>query len=428
MSRLVNRLSKRKAAELAAAKTPGLYPDGEGLYMQITPGGSASWLLIYRLKPRRRRMGLGPLRLVSLEEARLKRDEAHKLLMTGVDPLLNRAVGRRKQAGSVTFLEAARRYIRETEAKRKNPKSLAQWFMTLTGETPTGEKTTNNYCASLHHLPVSAIDTPEVLAVLRPIWSEKAETASRLRGRIERVLTYAVETRLAADVEPSSYRNPASWDRLQHALPSRSETREVRHHQAIAYPDVPSFYAKLRSQSGAAALALRLVILTGCRTGDVIGGDREERPPMQWEHIDLEAGVWVAPATKNGREHRTPLSTEAVEILKRVRSEHPDPSGIVFTGDKRGQPMSNGAMAAVLKRMGVEATVHGFRSCLKSWGSDCTSFDHHVVEQALAHTISGALEKAYRRTDMFMKRRALMDAWSAYVTGEARANVIVLHT
>src|SRR5580704_3670589 len=201
--RLVNRLTKRSADRIAAARTPGLYPDGEGLYLQVAKGGSASWLLVYRLKPRRRKMGLGPLRLVSLEEARARRDAAHKQLLEGADPLASRAVRRAKRSKAATFRDAARAYIETTESKRKNPKHAAQWRMTLLGETPDGEKTEHNYCAAILDMTVGDVDTQAVIGVLKPIWTSKPETASRLRGRIEAVLGYAALHGLAGDVDPN---------------------------------------------------------------------------------------------------------------------------------------------------------------------------------------------------------------------------------
>ena len=247
--RLFNRLTKRSADRIAAARNPpGLYPDGEGLYLQVANGGSASWLLVYRLKPRRRKMGLGPLRLVSLEEARARRDAAHKQLLEGADPLASRAVRRAKRAKAATFRDAARAYIETTESRRKNPKHAAQWRMTLLGEAPEGEKTaTQRLPTAILDLPIGDVDTQAVIGVLRPIWTSKPETASRLRGRIEAVLGYAALHGLAGDVDPNRP-NPARWkDHLQFALPTKGEVRDVKHHAALAYHDVPTFIRKLKT-------------------------------------------------------------------------------------------------------------------------------------------------------------------------------------
>jgi integrase len=435
MPRLVDRLTARRVASIVAARTPGMYPDGEGLYLQITPRGSASWVVVYRLKPKRRRMGLGPARLVSLAEARAKRDTAHKMLrFEGKDPLAHRAVRRARQSSALTFRDAARRYISETEAKRKDQKSLRAWLMTLLGEQPDGSKTENNYCAALHDLPVGEIDVGAVLDCLKPIWQTKPETASRLRGRIEKVIDYAIVHALAGNVGPE-HQNPARWKgRLEHALPAKGEVREVRHHAALAYDALPAFMAQLRTREGLAARCLELAVRTAVRTGDLIGSDREERPPMRWGDIDLDKRLWTVPRTKTGVEHRVPLSAAAVALLERVRREHPDDgSGIVFVGDRRGEPLSNGAMLRVRDRMiddGLIAkgamTTHGMRAAFKSWASDQTNFEKDVIEACLTHVISDPLEAAYRRSDFYGKRARLMASWSDFVDGKAGGNVIPL--
>jgi integrase len=307
MPREFNRLNKRQADKIVKAGKPGWHPDGLGLYLVVAESGSASWTVMYRRKPARRNMGLGPYRLVSLEEARRKRDEAHKLLLEGKDPLAHRAVRRRKQAGAMTFREAAKAYIDATKAERRNPKSLAQWHMTLLGQSPEGERTEFNYCQPLHDLPVGAIDTDAVLSVLKPIWESKPESAGRIRGRIEKVIDYAVVHGRAGEVGPD-HRNPAAWKgRLEHLLPSKGKVHEVKHHAALDYEIVPEFMAKLKTREGLAARALELAVLTAVRTGDLIGSDREERPPMKWEHVDLAHGMWTVPKTKTGVEHRVPL-------------------------------------------------------------------------------------------------------------------------
>jgi integrase len=432
--RLVNRLTKRSADRIAAARTQGLYPDGEGLYLQVAKGGSASWLLVYRLKPRRRKMGLGPLRLVSLEEARARRDAAHKQLLEGVDPLASRATKRARKASASTFRAAAKAYIEATEGARKNPKHAAQWRMTLLGEMPDGSSTEHNYCAAILDLPVGAVDTQAVLSVLKPIWSSKPETASRLRGRIEAVLSWAVLHGLAGDIDPNRP-NPARWKgHLQHALLARGAVREVKHHAALEYRAVPDFLRKLRTREGLAARALELAILTAVRTGDLIGSDREERPPMKREHVDLEAQTWEIPKTKTNVSHKVPLSAAAVGLLKRAFRDYRDESGIVFVGDRRGEPMSNGAMLRALDRMAADGlidkgstTVHGFRAAFKSWASDQTNFEKDVIEACLTHIIGDKLEAAYRRSSFFEKRARLMSAWADFCEGKAGSNVINLH-
>jgi integrase len=435
MPRLVNRLSKRRVEQISAARTLGMHPDGNGLYLQVTPRGAVSWIVMYRHRRGRRKMGLGPLRLVSLEEARAKRDAAHKLLLDGVDPLASRATKRARKAGASTFRAAAKAYIEATEEARKNPKNAAQWRMTLLGETPDGEKTEHNYCAAILDLPVSEVDTQAVLSVLKPVWSSKPETASRLRGRIEAVLSWAALHGLAGDIDPNRP-NPARWKgHLQHALLARDAVREVKHHAALDYRAVPDFLRKLRTREGLAARALELAILTAVRTGDLIGSDREERPPMKREHVNLAARMWTVPKTKTNVSHRIPLSGAAAELLARIFFDYPDDgSGVVFVGDRRGAPLSDGALLRVRDRMVKDRliekgamTTHGFRASFKSWASDETSFERDVVEAALTHTISDKLEAAYRRSDFLEKRRQLMASWAGFLEGKAGANMINPH-
>jgi integrase len=431
MPRLVDRLTARRVAALVQARAPGSFADGEGLYLQVGPRGSASWVVVYRRGGKRRKMGLGPVRLVALAEARAKRDEAHKMLrLDGKDPLAHRALRARKQSTALTFKEAARRYVGETEAKRRDPKSLRAWLMTLLGEQPNGERTENNYCSALHELPIGAIDTAAVLAVLKPIWQSKPETASRLRGRIEKVIDYAIVHGLAGDLSPS-HENPARWKgRLEHALPAKGEVREIKHHAALAYEDLPAFLRKLRTREGLAARALELAILTATRTGDLIGSDREERPPMRREHVDLAGAMWTVPKTKTGAEHRVPLSGAAVALLAEIFDAHPDDgSGIVFVGDRKGEPLSNGALLRVRDRMiddGLIAkgamTTHGLRASFKSWASDQTDFEKDVIEACLTHVIGDP----HRRTDFYRKRARLMQSWADFVEGKAGANVVAL--
>jgi hypothetical protein len=291
-------------------------------------------------------------------------------LLDGVDPLALRAKRRAKAASAKTFRDAARQYIRDHEAKWKSPKHVAQWYMTLLGETREGEKTKHNYCAPLHGVPVAEVDTALVLSVLRPIWYDKPETASRLRGRIETVLGWAMVNGL----RPEGV-NPAHWTgHLANALPEKGDVREVKHHAAPPYQELPDFMVKLKGREGLAARALQLAILTAVRTGDLIGNDREERPPMKRQHVDLAGRMWTIPKTKTNVEHR-------------VRA----------------------------------------RACFKSWASDETNFERDTVEACLTHVIGDKLEAAYRRSDFYGKRTRLMQAWADFVEGKTGANVISLH-
>jgi integrase len=278
--------------------------------------------------------------------------------------------------------------------------------------------------AKIHHAPIADITTPLVLGVLKPIWVTKSEIASRLRGRIERVLSWAVSQSMGGDLDLDHYRNPARWDdHLEHALANQAKVHEVEHHAALDHAQIPAFYAALSKQPGLAALAFQLAILTATRNGDLRGVDREERPPMRWEHFDLAARMWTVPKTKTGVEHRIPLSKQAVDLLEQFRQGRTD--GIVFPGGKRGQPMSNGAMLAVVKRMAKagliekgSVTPHGMaRAGFKSWSADQDGYDKDVTEACMSHVISDKVEAAYRRTDFYAKRAKLMQAWADYVTG-----------
>lgn len=405
MPRLIERLSK---SFIKKALAPGRYPDGNGLYLQVTKRLTKSWVLLYKHRKRRRKMGLGALRLVDLDAARRKRDDAHRLLLDGIDPLAFHATRRAKAVSAKTFRHAARQYIKDHERRWKNPKHVAQWYMTLLGETREGEKTGNDYCAPLHGVLVAEVDTALVLSVLRPLWYEKPETAARLRGRIETVLGWA----MVSGLRPEGV-NPARWKgHLANALPEKGEVREIRHHAALPYQDVPVFMAQLRQRPGLAARCLELAVLTAVRTGDLIGNDRDERPPVKREHVDLAARMWTIPKIKTGVEHRVPLSEASVALLTRIFRDYPDDgSGIVFVGDCKGEPLSNGAMLRVRDRMIEDGlvekgalTVHGFRAAFKSWASDETNFERDVIEACLTHAISDPLEAAYRRSDFFAKR------------------------
>jgi integrase len=361
-------------------------------------------------------MGLGPYPLIDVYEARRRRDEARRKLTDGVDPLAHRAAHRARQRASLTFREAARAYIDATETKRRSPKSLRQWKMTLLGETPGGERTKHDYCRSLHDLPIDAIDTAAILRVVAPIWSRVSETASRIRGRIEATIDYAMSTG-RAERRP----NPAKWrGNLQHALSSRSETSAVQHHDAMPYADVGAFLRRLQSSAGSAPAALALLILTATRTSEVLGA--------RWEEIDFDRRTWTVPAERiKGRvEHIVPLSDAAIELLERARRDFDDGSGFVFPGARLRQPLSNMALAMTMRRMGVGGhTVHGFRSAFRDWAGE-RGVEFEIAEQCLAHQVGSAVTRAYLRTTMVERRRPVMEAWAAFLAGEASTNVVPL--
>ena len=410
MARLYDRLSVLTVRQLQA---PGRYPDGGGLYLQVGPKGGKSWIFRYRHAGRERQMGLGPLQLVTLAQARERARDIRMLRYQGADPLEGQGRARKAPAAEtrkgVTFAEAMVAYIDGNKVAWRNEKHIAQWTSTLsTYAVPHFGKR-----------PLSDIDTNDVLDALKPIWLTKSETASRLRGRIEAVLSWGTV---------HGYRqgeNPARWKgHLEMILPAKSKVAKVKHHAALDYKELPRFMASMRGQSGVGVQALRFVILTAARTGEVIGAD--------WSEIDFEARLWTVPASrmKAGREHRVPLSEPALEILEREREAwfevearrhrkllkegEPGPVGPVFCGQLAGKGLSNMALLAVLRRMGRgDLTSHGFRSTFRDWAAEETAFPGEVVEMALAHTISSKVEAAYRRGDLLKKRWDLMNDWAA---------------
>jgi len=392
-SRQSNRLTARMVEQL---KRPGFYGDGGGLVLRVADGGNKGWLFRYKTNGRVREMGLGPVRDVSLAEARERAREARTLRRMGVDPIdakrERKAADRLEAAKMINFSQCAAAYIENHRSGWKNRKHAAQWEATL-----------QTYAYPVFgNLPVTAIDTALVIKVLDPIWSKKPETASRLRGRIEAILDFA---------KVRGYRvgeNPARWKgHLSEALPALSKVRKIKHHAALPYAYVGAFITNLRTHQGGAAAALEFAILTATRTGEVIGA--------RWSEIDMTASVWSIPAErmKAGVEHRVPLSEQALAVLRRAEQEKVN--DIVFSGQKLGRPLSNMAMLKVLERMDRDdITVHGFRSTFRDWAAERTAFPREVVEAALAHTVLNKTEAAYRRSDLFEKRRALMQQWAFF--------------
>ncbi len=395
--RELNRLSALKVARLTK---PGLYGDGRGLWLRVASGGTKAWVLRFMLNGRARAMGLGPIDRMSLAKARERARDARKLLLDGSDPIEHRCSARRQArleaALGITFKECAERHIASHETSWRNPKHRAQWRSTLA---------TYAYPA-LGELPVAAIDTGLVLQVLEPLWRTKTETASRLRGRIEAVLDWATAR------EHRRGDNPARWrGHLDKLLPSRRKVASVRHHAALPYVEIPAFMEQLRGRDGVAARALELLILTGTRTSEVV--------KARWDEIELGAREWVIPAErmKAGREHRVPLSDRAVDLLQ----ELPREAEFVFPGGKAMTPLSNMALLGVLRRMGrADLTSHGFRSSFRDWAAEQTNYPNHVVEMALAHAIGDRVEAAYRRGDLFAKRKRLMQDWARYCVSSSR--------
>lgn len=411
MARQVDRLS---AVFVKGCTTPGRYADGHGLYLSVDDEGRKRWVFLYTVNGKRREMGLGSAREVSLKTARLARDEARQKLRAGIDPLAERRAAIARPA----FGPFAEDYIKAQAPGWKNAKHLAQWRMTLSCERDeAGKLMDSGYCLSLRKRPVDAIDTEDVLRVLRPIWGEKPETAARLRGRIEAVLDAAKAKGLRAG------ENPARWRGHLDKLLPKAVKLSRGHHAAMPYSDVPAFVGKLRTATGTAALALEFAILTAARSGEVRGAT--------WAEIDLEAALWTIPAArmKAGRIHVVPLSARAVAVLEAAaRLCGSEEDALIFPSlAKRGAALSDMAFQAVMKRHGAsEFTAHGFRSSFRDWAGDRTGFEREVAEAALAHAVGDATERAYRRGSALEKRCKLMEAWAAFLANADGAKVIPL--
>ena len=390
-------MAKLTAPQVSRATKRGLIGDGGGLYLKITPTGTKSWVFRYRVGKKLRDHGLGSAETLSLAEARDRALACRKLRLDGFDPIevkKRRLVAAQLEAAkTISFENCAKQYIAAHKSAWKNAKHAWQW-----------ENTLSKYAyPEFGDVPVADVDRLLVLKVLEPIWYDKTETATRLRGRIERVLEYA---------KVRGYRegeNPACWKgNLAHALPSKNDIKKVAHLPALPHAELPAFWRRLAKHSGSAAEALRFTILTAARSGETRG--------MTWDELDLEHAVWTIPADrmKAGNEHRVPLSPPAVAILEAMRKERRDE--FVFPGLKNGQPLSDNAMLKLLERMGYKGTltVHGFRSTFRVWCAECTDTPREVAEAALAHILTNKVEAAYRRTDFFDKRRPLLEAWAGY--------------
>ena len=385
------------ALDVERKRKLGYFADGGGLYLQVSPAGTKSWIFRFTRAGKAREMGLGSKLAVSLARAREKAQEARELLADGIDPIQARDAAKTAlvlaEKRSKHFRECAEAYIEAHRSSWKNAKHVSQW-----------ENTLETYCyPELGGLPVSSIDPGLVLKVLEPIWNEKPETASRLRGRIESILDWATVRGYREGL------NPARWrGHLDQTLPKRSTVAKIVHHAALPYVQAPAFMRELRAVEGTAPRALEFIILTACRTGEAIAA--------QWSEIDLAHKVWTIPAarTKAKKEHKVPLSDRAVEILRGLEK-----GAFVFPGRKEEESLSNMACLKVLERMKRDnITTHGFRSTFRDWAAERTNFPSFVVEMALAHAIESKVEAAYRRGDLFEKRRQLMAGWSDYLKSQ----------
>ena len=380
-------MGKLSARKVETAK-PGKYGDGDGLQLAVSDSGAKKWVLRFQFQGKPREMGLGGYPVVTLEEARDRARTARKFAKNGIDPI---AEGRRDR-DVPTFGEMADRVIDALAPGFRNEKHIAQWRMTL-----------EHYAKSLRALPIDQIATTHVLNILRPIWTEKPETADRVRGRIEKVLDAA---------KAQGYRegeNPAQWrGHLQNLLPQRSKLAKA-HHAAMPYKDVPTFMAQLRAQAGMGARALEFTIMTAARTGEALGA--------RWAEIDLVSGVWSIPAErmKAGRPHNVPLVRRVVTMLEELAAVQT--SDFVFQGLKPNRPLSGMAMGMVLRRMKIDVTVHGFRSSFRDWAGNETAYPRDLAETALAHVIGDKAEQAYRRSDALERRRVMMEEWARHCDG-----------
>lgn len=397
MARTTNRLSART---VSALKKPGRHADGGGLYLSVSPDGSRRrWVYLFRWREpgqtgagRLREMGLGSASTVSLARARELATAARAHVANGRNPLALRDAEPEKRVP--TFAEMVEEVVSSLEAGWKSPKHRDQWRMTLTC-----------YCKPISDVPVDQISTEQVLSILKPLWTKIPETASRLRGRIEKVLD-AARAKGHRTAE-----NPARWrGHLDHLLPRRQKLTRG-HHKALPYQEMPAFIALLHQSRSMSALCLEFAILTVARSGEAMGAT--------WNEIELDRGVWRVPKErmKAEREHRVPLSSRAREILAGLRDA--GRGEFVFPGNKPGRPLSTMALEMLLRRMKVDATVHGFRSAFRDWAAEQMSVPREVAEAALAHTNKDKVEAAYFRTDLFEKRRALMIEWGNYCAGTA---------
>jgi integrase len=386
----MGRTSKRLSAlDVKAKSEPGRYADGDGLYLNVAAGKSKSWVFLWMKNGKRREMGLGSYPTISLVAARQRAEECRCQVAEGLDP-----IAERKKSAPVTFGKAADQFIASMASSFRNEKHRDQWKMTL-GDA---------YCATLRKKPISAVDTEDVLQVLTPIWQSKAETASRIRGRVERVLDFATVKGWRTG------ENPARWrGHLKNALPARQKLARG-HHAAMPYAEMPAYVKRLQSAEAMAARGLEFLILTASRSGEVLGA--------KWSEFDLEKNVWTVPAErmKAGKEHRVPLPPRALTIIKDLHETKVN--DFVFPGEKKERPLSPMAFAMLMRRMKVsQYTAHGFRSAFRDWAGDETSYPRELAEAALAHRVGDETERAYRRSDALDRRRKLMVAWTDYCLG-----------
>jgi integrase len=405
MARLIQKLTEAKIRTLTKI---GLHHDGAGLYLQIRPGGARSWIYRYRLNGRTRDMGLGALADVSLVKARDKASVARALVNDGIDPIEHTRTqviipAAPKRNCSPTFEEAAEAYMADRLKRMRSEVHRHQWRQTLV-----------DYAYPIiGTMSVDEIETNDVLAVLKPIWTSKCETAARLRGRIERILARATVEGLRRGA------NPAAWKgHLQEALPPRSEVQPVKHFRAMDFQDVPAFMVELGQINTMSAITLRFLILTAARASEVTGA--------RWNEIDWNERTWTAPPhrTKANRAHVVPLSTGALAVLREMEPLRSSADDFIFPG-RNGAAQSGMTLLSLLQdRMGRLATVHGFRSGFRDWCGDEGDIPRELAEASLAHVIRDTTERAYRRKTAVEKRRKVMQAWCDFILPPAPTEIV----
>jgi integrase len=377
---------------------PGIYSDGAGLYLRVQGGGAKSWVFIWIRYGQRREIGLGPYggatRHVSLAAARAKADEARAIIGVGGDPKTE-MVERKAAVETLTFGKVAAEYIETMQPKWRGAKTVDAW-----------RRFAQSYTYAIRKTPIDKLTTDDVVRVLRPLWHDKPETATKVRERLKMVLDHAKARGLREGD------NPAQWKgHLDQILPTPAKLSRG-HHAAMTYGDVGAFLMRLRGVDGIGAMALEFVVLTAVRSGEGRGA--------KWAEMDLAAKVWTIPAgrMKTGKEHRVPLSGRALQILNVMKAR--SINDLVFPGQREGRPLSDMTLAKALKTAGGgEFTVHGFRSSFRDWVAEETSFQREVAEAALAHAVGDSVERAYRRGDALEKRRTLMEAWATYLEGRS---------
>jgi integrase len=388
-------------AAVAKLKKQGRYGVGDGVYLQISKWKTRAWVFRYERFGKTHYMGLGPCHLISLAQARAKGRDAQRMLLDGDDPLSAKRQKRTdealKLAREQTLEQCARAYLADHDVGWSAASSI-QWRQSL-----------STYVFPLiGKLPVAEIDLPLVLKVLEPIWKEVPETASRVRSRLEAILGWATVRGLRAGD------NPARWtNNLKHLLPSRGKFDEVEQFAALPYKEMGGFMKRLRAEHSVAARALEFTVLTAARRGEVLGA--------RW--IEIQDGLWVIPKErmKARVEHRVVLSGPALNLLAALPRE----GEYVFIGRRAGRPLNGMSFSRLLAKLGYTATIHGFRATFKTWASETTAYPNHVVEQALAHAISNAVEATYLRGDLIDKRRQLMEAWADYCAEPRGAGDVV---